>query len=140
MVLKKFDLGVFLKSELRQQFTRFLQVGVLNTVCTYLLYLALIPVVPYVIAYLISFVVGVLISAWLNARYSFTSHLTVGTLVRFTIIYMVSFALSVQLLMFFVEIMEINPKIAPLIVLAVFTPLNFLASRFALTSFRKRQG
>ena len=87
--------------ELRQQFIRFLQVGVLNTVGTYLMYLTLIQFIPYAIAYSFTFVVGVLFSAWLNARYSFTVQLIGRTLTRFAVIYVISFVLSIQLLIIF---------------------------------------
>jgi len=129
----------FLDGDLRRQFVRFLQVGVTNTVGTYLLYLALILIVPYVIAYSITFVVGVLFSAWLNARYSFTTRLTGRTLIRFVVIYLINFTLSMQLLIFCVEIMDIPQTIGPLFVLAVFTPINFYCSRLALTGNWRRQ-
>ena len=129
----------FLDGDLRRQFVRFLQVGVTNTVGTYLLYLALILIVPYVIAYSITFVVGVLFSAWLNARYSFTTRLTGRTLIRFVVIYLINFLLSMQLLIFCVERMDIPQTIAPLVVLAVFTPINFFCSKLALIGNGRRQ-
>ena len=129
----------FLDGDLRRQFVRFLQVGVTNTVGTYLLYLALILILPYVIAYSITFVVGVLFSAWLNARYSFTTRLTGRTLIRFVVIYLINFLLSMQLLIFCVERMDIPQAIAPLVVLAVFTPINFFCSKLALIGNGRRQ-
>ena len=129
----------FLDGDLRRQFVRFLQVGVTNTVGTYLLYLALILILPYVIAYSITFVVGVLFSAWLNARYSFTTRLTGRTLIRFVVIYLINFLLSMQLLIFCVERMDIPQTIAPLVVLAVFTPINFFCSKLALIGNGRRQ-
>jgi putative flippase GtrA len=125
---------------LRRQFARFLQVGILNTIGTYLLYLALNLILPYAVSYSITFVVGVLVSAWLNARYSFTTRLTGKSLVRFVVIYIISYALSLQLLVYFVEVTGIHPNLAPLLVLTVFTPINFLSSRLALTGQWRRQG
>jgi putative flippase GtrA len=122
-----------------RQFLRFLQVGVANTVGTYLLYLLLILVIPYVVAYSIVFVVGVLFSAWLNARHSFSTRLTGRTLTRFVVIYVINYALSVQLLVFCVEVIGMYSAIALLAVLAVFTPINFLSSRLALTGHWRRQ-
>ena len=136
--MRDLDRWLFPGGKMRQQFVRFLQVGVANTVATYVLYLALIQVMPYVIAYSATFVVGVLFSAWLNARYSFTNRLTGRTLVRFIIVYLVNFALGLQLLIFCVEVMAIHKALAPLLVLAVFTPINFLSSRLALTGQWKR--
>lgn len=131
--MKYLDQRLFFDGNLRRQFVRFLQVGVTNTVGTYMLYLALIFFLPYPIAYSITFVVGVLFSAWLNARFSFTTDLTGHTLIRFIIVYAISFTLSIQLLIFCVEVINIAPTIAPLLVLAVFTPINFLGSKLALT-------
>jgi len=125
---------------LRRQFGRFLQVGIMNTIGTYLLYLVLNLILPYVVSYSITFVVGVLVSAWLNARYSFTTHLTGRSLFRFVVIYVISYVLSLQLLVFFVEEIGIHPNLAPLLVLVVFIPINFISSRLALTGHWKRQG
>lgn len=125
---------------LRRQVIRFLQVGVANTVGTYVLYLALNLVLPYVAAYSITFIVGVLFSAWLNARYSFTIRLTGRTLFRFVVVYVISYVLSIQLLIFCVEVTGIHPNIAPLVVIVVFIPINFLSSRLALTGQWRRQG
>ena len=129
---------LFHDGQLRRQFVRFLQVGVANTFATYILYLALIQILPYLIAYSVTFVVGVLFSGWLNARYSFTSRLTGRTLVRFFVVYVINFALGMQLLIFCVEVMDIHKALAPLLVLAVFAPINFLSSRLALTGQWKR--
>ncbi len=138
--MKEMDRRLFVHGGPGRQFVRFVQVGVTNTVGTYLLYLALILILPYVAAYSITFVVGVLFSAWLNARYSFTTRLTGRTLVRFIFIYVINFMLSMQLLIFCVEILDIPQTIAPLVVLAVFTPINFFSSRLALTgNWRRHQ-
>ena len=128
MVIQFFEGG-----GLQGQFSRFVKVGVFNTVVTYLAYLALNLAFPYVIAYLFSFILGVMISAWLNARYSFAIHLGGRTLIRFVLVYLISFAMSVQVLVFCIEVIGINATIAPLIVLALFTPINFLSSKLALT-------
>lgn len=128
------------ESALARQFSRFVQVGLVNTVGTYLLYLALNLILPYVIAYSITFVVGVLVSASLNAHYSFTTRLTGRTLFRFVVIYVINYLLSIQLLIFCVETLGLHPNVAPLVVLAVFTPINFLSSRLALTGQWRRRG
>jgi putative flippase GtrA len=120
------------------QFSRFVQVGVANTIGTYLLYLALIQVLSYVVSYSIGFVVGVLVSACFNARYSFSTRLNRWTLTRFVVMYIISFNLSVQLLIFCVEQIDLHAKIAPLVVLAVFAPINFMCSRVALTGRWRR--
>jgi len=120
------------------QFARFVQVGLINTVGTYLLYLALIQILPYVVAYSIGFVVGILFSASMNARYSFAICLSGRTLIRFVVIYVINFTLCMQLLIFCVEVIGIHPTIAPLVVLALFTPINFLCSRVALTGQWRR--
>ncbi len=123
----------FNRGDLQRQFGRFVQVGILNTVGNYLIYLALNLVMPYVFAYSIAFVIGVLTSAWLNSRYSFATRLTGRNLLRFFVVYLINFALSLQLLIVFVEVIGINDLYAPLVVLAVFTPINFLCSKLALS-------
>jgi putative flippase GtrA len=59
-------------------------------------------------------------------------------LIRFVVIYVINFTLCVQLLIFCVEVIGIHPTIAPLVVLALFTPINFLCSRVALTGQWRR--
>jgi putative flippase GtrA len=117
------------------EFVRFVVIGVLNTVAMYSFYLLLILLIPYVFAYAVTFVTGTLISASLNARLSFKARLTGRTLFRFTLVYTASFLLSVWFLVFIVEDLGIHYQIAPIIVLAVFTPLNFLSAKFALTGW-----
>jgi hypothetical protein len=47
--------------------------------------------------------------------------------------------LSLQLLVFCVEVMGIHALVAPLVVLGVFTPINFFCSKLALTGQWWRQ-
>ena len=105
----------------------------------YTLYLLLILLIPYVFAYAVTFVTGTLISASLNARLSFGTRLTGRTLSRFMLVYTTSFLLSVLFLIIIVEDIGIHHKIAPIIVLAVFTPLNFISAKIALTGWPARK-
>ena len=51
----------------------------------------------------------------------------------------ITYMLSLQLLVFCVEVMGIHALVAPLVVLGVFTPINFFCSKLALTGQWWRQ-
>lgn len=110
-------------------FARFLISGVLNTGITYLLYLGLLQLFTYRIAYTAAFVLGILISYGLNAIFVFRAKIAIGSLVRFPLIYLVQYVLGMVLVVILVESVGVAAWIAPMFAILLTVPLTFVLSR-----------
>lgn len=111
------------------EFFRFLAVGAFNTAAGYVLYLGLLQVFGYRVAYSIAFVLGVLVSYALNTRYVFRQPFSFSKLLQFPLVYVVQYALGIALLFVLVEVLSIPAFVAPLIVVVVSVPVTFVLSR-----------
>lgn len=110
-------------------FFRFLVGGVLNTGITYLLYLSLLQLVSYQVAYTVAFILGIVISYGLNAKFVFRVGITTDSLIRFPIVYLAQYVLGLVLVTTLVEFLGIPAWLAPLFVILVTVPLTFVLSR-----------
>lgn len=119
------------------QFIKFGLVGVSNTVISYGTYALLTLLgIPYVFSNIIAFIISVLNSFFWNNRYVFKK--TEGekrnsllTLVKTFLAYgSTGLILSNILLIIFVEKLNISKFFAPLIILIITIPLNFIINKF----------
>jgi putative flippase GtrA len=110
----------------------FLAVGAFNTAATFGIYQLFLLVFRYEIAFTISFVSGIAISYYLNGRFVFGGRLNLKRLLVYAAYCLASYLLNLGLIRFVVEIWGISPVWAPLLVLCVTTPLNFLAAKLIL--------
>lgn len=118
---------------------RFLAGGVLNTGITYLLYLGLLQLVSYRIAYSAAFVTGILISYGLNAVFVFRARITIGSLIRFPLIYLAQYLIGIVLVVTLVELAGVAAWIAPIFAIVVTVPLTFVLSRALFSSDKKAE-
>jgi putative flippase GtrA len=116
------------------QFVRFIVSGAANTGITYLLYLLLLPLLGYLTAYSAAYVIGVVLSYWLNSVFVFRQPMSWRTLLRFPLVYVVQFTLTGALLWLFVDVLGIDERFALLGAIAVTVPVTFLAARLAILS------
>jgi len=116
------------------QFVRFIVSGAANTGITYLLYLLLLPLLGYLKAYSAAYVIGVVLSYWLNSVFVFRQPMSWRTLLRFPLVYVVQFTLTGALLWLFVDVLGIDERFALLGAIAVTVPVTFLAARLAILS------
>ncbi|MBN9359131.1 GtrA family protein [Herbaspirillum huttiense F1] len=120
-------------SALRQnRFLRFLFTGGLNTLATYVLYLALKLVIAYQVAYFVSYVCGIVFAYFLSTLFVFEKPVSLRTFVRFPLVYVVQYGLGAVLLAFFVETLGLSPSVSPLLVIILTLPVSFLLSRSIL--------
>lgn len=119
------------------QFIKFGLVGFSNTVISYTLYALLTYIgVPYLLASIVGFVVSVLNSFFLNDRYVFSKNYGEKrnpyiTLAKTFLSYsLTGLLLSNILLVLFIEKGGINKFLAPILVLVITIPLNFLINKF----------
>lgn len=120
------------------QFLRFLVTGGINTALTYGLYLLLLPLLGYLPAYSVAYVVGILLSYWLNSVFVFRQPMNWRSLARFPLVYVVQYLLTAALLWLFVDRLGVDQRIALLAAIAVTVPVTFLAARLAILAGRDR--
>lgn len=111
---------------------RFIIAGSLNFTITYLMYLGFMLFVHYEIAYLISYVLGIVIAYLLNACYVFRVPFDRKAVVQYPIIYIVQYVFSAVLLWLCVDFIEIPKTLAPLIVICAALPLTYIMNRKVL--------
>jgi putative flippase GtrA len=110
-------------------FPRFLVAGGLNTVATYVLYLALLHVLPYAAAYTVTYAAGMVLGYLLNAYWVFRGSPSVRSALQYPAAYLLNYLLGLGLLWVFVEVVRLPAGIAPLAVLAITTPVMYLMSK-----------
>lgn len=107
--------------------------GGLNTLATYLVYLAFLQVVDYRIAFTVSFVAGIFIAYALNAMLVFKTRWVWSRLVGYPLVYVVQYGLSLGLLSLLVDALGVDRRLAPFISLVALLPVTFLLNRWFLT-------
>ena len=117
------------RSSSRGQFARFALVAGLNTVATYLVYLALLQFVAYPFAYTVSYVLGIAMAYVANSKAVFGSKMSVKTAVRFPLVYLFQYAASMALMWLQIDVLGVPAWIAPWVVVVVMMPLSFLLTR-----------
>jgi putative flippase GtrA len=118
---------------LSRQVVGFALVGLLRTVLSYLIYLGLLAYFPYWVAFTCSYVLGLSASFYANGRFVFAIGITLRRAIRYFVVYSSFYTLSLGILVVAIEVLGIPASIAPVCVIALMFPLNFVAERFALT-------
>lgn len=114
------------------EFKRFLAAGAFNTVAGYAVYLAFTLLLDYRLAYTASYLIGIIVSYWINTTFVFRSTWNWKRLAAFPSVYLLQYTLGLGLIWLFVDQLDISEKIAPLLAVPVTVPLTFLASRFII--------
>lgn len=115
-------------------FARFLIGGILNTAITYLLYYSLLPFFSYKTAYTAAFILGILVGYSLNALFVFKAKVAIKSMIRFPLIYLVQYLLSIALVTTLIEYFGVAVWFAPIIVIIITVPLMFVLSKLIFTS------
>ena len=114
---------------LKNKFIKFIGVGVINTIASYLVYILFALFLDYQIAYAIAFVFGIILSFVLNTKYVFEVQQTIKKFLLFPLVYLIQYLLGAGMMSLIVEIFEINKFIAPLIVTMCLIPVSYLMSK-----------
>jgi putative flippase GtrA len=113
----------------------FLVVGVSNTLLTYIVYLGFLRVVHYAWAFTGAFLVGLVFTGLLNIRVTFARHPTVAACAIFAGYYSLYYVFALTLLHVFVDTLGINDHWAPLLMLPIVVPINFVMTRLIVHRF-----
>lgn len=117
---------------IHSEFFRFLLVGVSNTLVAYVVFLLLLPFLPYLYAYTLSYCVGVVNSYFMNVLFVFRKRISLHSFLKFPLVYVVQYFLGASILWLLVGKLGIAPAWAYAAVIVVTVPVTFVASRFVL--------
>lgn len=117
---------------MRQEFIRFLLVGLTNTAFSYVLYILLLTFLTYLQAYSIAYCAGVLVSYLLNVHFVFKKRVSLIGFLKFPVVYAIQYVLGVFMLWLLVGKLSVSPEFAIICVIISSIPVTFLASRFVL--------
>ena len=111
---------------------RFLVAGTANTVATYVLYLALLPVANYLFAYTVSYVAGIVGSFVLNSVYVFRQPLRWIRLLAYPVLNVVQYLVGIGVTWLLVERWGWPEEIAPAAAIVAGLPLAFYGNKLLL--------
>jgi putative flippase GtrA len=111
------------------RFARFLVVGAANTAASYAVYLLLLVVVDYRVAYTAAYVAGLALGYWAHATFVFDARLGVRSGLAYLFTYGAMYALSLAVLAAAVDWLGIPKAAAMLAALCVTVPASFLLLR-----------
>jgi putative flippase GtrA len=122
----------FFRQWVTSEFVRFVVVRGICAIFTYGLYLVLLIKIRYEVAYLVSFVGGVVLAYVINSRYVFREAMNAKSAILFPIVYIVQFLVSFVLLRIAVQWVGILPSIAFAIAVGITIPVTFVLSRLII--------
>ena len=108
---------------------RFITLGILNTTLTYFLYLILLFLLPYVWAFSITYLFGLIFNYFLSSYWVFKKKIAIKSGMNFLIFHLATYLVNIIALWIFVDLIGLSEKIAPLIAIALLTPIFYLISK-----------
>ncbi|MFW5328904.1 GtrA family protein [Hydrogenophaga sp. ZJX-1] len=114
------------------QFNRFLVSGTVNTALSYAVYLLLLRVTSYELAYIVSYVLGLGFGYYLNSRWVFFKSSTKLKIALYPIAYFPQLIIGTLLLRLISDGMGVPPSLAAIFVIILSVPINFVAVRWVM--------
>ena len=109
------------------EFARFLVAGGVNTLAGYAVYLLLLGLCPYPVAYTLAYVFGIALAYGLTCVYVFREPTRLRTAMHFPVVYVVQYVVGLSMLVALVGL-GVGPRVAPILVVVCTTPLTFIMS------------
>lgn len=116
---------------------KFLIAGGLNTVLTYIIYLGLVQVLPYPVAYTVTYLLGIAFGYLVNAYWVFGGKASVRSALGYPAAYALNYLLGLGLLAALVEVAGVDKRLAPLVVVVFTTPVMYLFSKHIFSRDRQ---
>lgn len=116
------------------QFARFLLVGGANTAASYAIYLLLLFVVDYRVAYTAAFIAGLIFGYLMHARFVFDARPGMRSAMAYLAIYAAMYVVSLLVLYVAVERFGVPKALGMLAALAFTVPASFLLMRLGFRS------
>lgn len=118
--------------EKHREIVGFVLIGGFNTLLTGLIFIALNWFMPYQAAFAATYVIGIVLSYWLNSRFVFRVPMTWKKFLQFPLVYVAHYVFGVVLMYLFVEVAGVPENAAPFLIPLVTTPVTFVLSRLIL--------
>lgn len=115
----------------KSSFLRFLISGGLNTLATYIVYLALLNTLGYKVAYTIAYVFGIIIAFVFNRIFVFKTHRGWRSAIFFPFVYLAQYLVSLLVIWIWVGRLALPDEVGPLIAIAITVPMTFFLSKLA---------
>lgn len=110
--------------------SRFIIAGAANTGITYLLYLSLLQLMPYVAAYSVTYLTGIALGYVLNAYLVFKERPTAKSAAMYPFVCVMNYLFGLVLLYVIIELLGGPREIAPLIAIVVSAPVMYVTTKF----------
>ena len=117
---------------IERESVRFVLAGGLNTVTTYAVYLVLLPLTGYAIAYSVSYVVGIFFAYYLSARFVFRRPLQWRHALQYPLVYVLQYGLGITLTTALIEGLHLHAEFVPALVIVITLPFTFWMSRWII--------
>ena len=114
------------------EFAAFVFFGAVRTLLGYGIYLLLVLFIAYPVAYSVSYVSGVFISYYLNARFVFKEKLRLSKALQFPIVYLAQYLIGLGSLYFLVEVTHVSKFFAPILIVIITVPCTYPLSRYVI--------
>lgn len=108
---------------------KFCIVGVVNTLTSYAVYLLLLPIMPYLAAHISGWIVGVIISYLLNARYTYGVQRSWKTFALYPLSSLPNIILSSIGVVVMIELLHWSKILSPLIATLLAVPFAYAIAR-----------
>ncbi|MGW1587474.1 GtrA family protein [Streptomyces sp. NPDC002386] len=117
------------KTVVPRQIVTFAVVGVVNTAVYYGLYLLLLHRLPYLGAHVLAFLLSMVGSFFLNARFTYRTRPTWRKFLLFPLTNVTNFLVTTAGVYLIVDVLHAGNRFAPLLASAVAVPVTFVVSR-----------
>jgi putative flippase GtrA len=114
-------------------FVKFCLVGLANTAISYVVYLGLIRLMPYAVANVVGWFVGVCFSFFANCWFTWHVRPTWRRFIPFPLSSLPNVILSTGGVVLLVEVFGMDKRIAPLFAMLVAVPISYLLAKAILT-------
>jgi putative flippase GtrA len=108
---------------------RYVVVGALNTACSYAVYLILLQIIDYRLAYTVAYAVGLATGYWANARFVFDAAPGARSALGYLVSYGFTYVVSLAVLWLAVDRLGLPRPLGMLAALAVAVPLSYVLMR-----------
>ena len=114
------------------EFLRFLVVGGTNTVVAYGLYLVLLHWLRYELAYSLAYLAGISVGYFMNTLFVFRQPLSRRAALRYPLVYLVQYLLSLLVLRVAVDLVGVPAWLALAFAIVATIPVTFALSRLVI--------
>ncbi|MBL1085303.1 GtrA family protein [Streptomyces actinomycinicus] len=122
-----------------RQILTFGAVGVVNTATYYFLYLIFLNALPYLAAHILAFVLSMVGSFFLNARFTYRTRPTWRKFLLFPLTNVTNFLVTTAGVYVIVDLLHAGSRFAPLIASAAAIPVTFVVSRRVMLPGSERE-